>query len=145
MYARNDGTLFRFCRSKCHNNFKMKRNPRKVKWTKAYRAARGKDLTNDTTFELERKRNRPERYNRDVMQKTLKAMEKITAIRNRRESRFIANRLKERKTQERKLARKQLDQEIHLIKSPAAALASTSAEKIKTPVEKVRGRQAMKE
>ena len=47
------------------------REARKVKWTKAYRAAHGKDLTNDTTFELERKRNRPERYNRDVMQKTM--------------------------------------------------------------------------
>ncbi|QDZ21769.1 ribosomal protein L24 [Chloropicon primus] len=145
VFARNDGTVFRFCRSKCHNNFKMKRNPRKVKWTKAYRAAKGKDLTNDTTFELERKRNRPERYNRDVMQKTLKAMERITDIRNQRESRFIANRLKERKRQERKLARKQLDQEIHLVQSPAAAIASTSKEKLKTPVEKVRGRQKMQE
>ena len=99
-FVRNDSRVFRFCRSKCHKNFNMRRNPRKVKWTKAYRAARGKDLTNDTTFELERKRNRPERYNRDVMQKTLKAMEKITAIRNRRESRFIANRLKENKGEE---------------------------------------------
>ena len=147
VFARNDGTIFRFCRSKCHNNFMMKRNPRKVKWTKAYRAARGKDLTNDTTFELERKRNRPERYNRDTMQKTLKAMERITEIRNQRESRFIANRLKERKRQEKLQARKQLDQEIHLIKSPAATetVASTSKAKLKTPIEKVRGREKMQE
>eukprot|EP00216_Chloropicon_sp_CCMP2111_P002680 CAMPEP_0198242188 /NCGR_PEP_ID=MMETSP1446-20131203/12286_1 /TAXON_ID=1461542 ORGANISM="Unidentified sp, Strain CCMP2111" /NCGR_SAMPLE_ID=MMETSP1446 /ASSEMBLY_ACC=CAM_ASM_001112 /LENGTH=124 /DNA_ID=CAMNT_0043925487 /DNA_START=197 /DNA_END=571 /DNA_ORIENTATION=- len=117
----------------------MKRNPRKVKWTKAYRAARGKDLTNDTTFELERKRNRPERYNRETMQKTLKAMERITEIRNKRENRFIANRLKTRKKQERELARKTLDQEIHLVKSPAA-VKTKSADKVKTPVEKVRRR-----
>jgi hypothetical protein len=80
--------VFRFCRSKCHNNFKMKRNPRKVAWTKAYRAGHGKDLADDATFDLERRRNRPEKYNRIMVHKSVKAMKKILEIRSARQDRF---------------------------------------------------------
>ena len=36
LLVRNDGKLFRFCDSKCHRNFKMKRQGKKLKWTKLY-------------------------------------------------------------------------------------------------------------
>ena len=38
MYVRANGQTFYFCSHKCRANFlELKRNPRKVKWTKAYR------------------------------------------------------------------------------------------------------------
>ena len=82
-FVRNDSKIFRFCRSKCHKNFKMKRNPRKVKWTKAYRVLHGKDAATDSVFQFERKRNRPERYDRNVTQSTLRAMKKVEEVRVR--------------------------------------------------------------
>ncbi|KAG9127182.1 ATPase-activating ribosome biosynthesis protein [Ceratobasidium sp. 392] len=66
----------------------MKRNPRKVKWTKAFRKAAGKEMTIDSTFEFEKRRNIPVRYNRELIQTTLKAMQRVTEVRARRERAF---------------------------------------------------------
>ncbi|CAK9317241.1 unnamed protein product [Citrullus colocynthis] len=119
-FVRNDAKIFRFCRSKCHKNFKMKRNPRKVKWTKAYRRLHGKDMTQDSTFEFERKRNRPERYDRNLTEETLKAIKKIDKVRADRESRHIARRHQGKKAKELREAQKELDQSISLVKAPSA-------------------------
>ncbi|KAI3917552.1 hypothetical protein MKW98_021314 [Papaver atlanticum] len=109
-FVRNDASIFRFCRSKCHKNFKMKRNPRKVKWTKAYRRMHGKDMTKDSTFEFERKRNRPERYDRIRIEKTLEAMKEIVDIREKREIAHHKQRMMGNKSKMIKEARKELDQ-----------------------------------
>ncbi|XP_027068896.1 probable ribosome biogenesis protein RLP24 isoform X2 [Coffea arabica] len=128
--------IFRFCRSKCHKNFKMKRNPRKVKWTKAYRRLHGKDMTQDSTFEFERKRNKPERYDRNLAENTLKAIKKIDKVRVDREARHHAMRMKGKKAMERKEAAKELEQSIHMVKAPAALQqeASLTLPKIKVKV-----------
>ncbi|BFG34622.1 hypothetical protein CerSpe_208960 [Prunus speciosa] len=119
-FVRNDAKIFRFCRSKCHKNFKMKRNPRKVKWTKAYRRLRGKDMTQDSTFEFERKRNRPERYDRNLTKNTLKAIKKIDKVRIIREERHHEKRMKGKKAKENREAVKELEQSISLVKAPTA-------------------------
>ncbi|KAI9243555.1 ribosomal protein L24e-domain-containing protein [Phascolomyces articulosus] len=93
MFVRNDSKTFRFCRSKCHKNFKMKRNPRKVRWTKAFRKASGKEMVIDSTFEFEKRRNVPVRYDRNLMATTVKAMKRVQEIRAKRERVFYKNRM----------------------------------------------------
>merc|ERR1712039_1053634 len=88
MYVRNDGETFKFCRSKCHKSFKKKRDPRKVLWTKAYRQLTGRELCDNTTSNFERRRNRPEKFKRNIMIKTVHALLKIEAIRRTRKDRF---------------------------------------------------------
>lgn len=48
----------------------MKRNPRKVRWTKAFRKSAGKELAVDPAFEFEKRRNVPVVYNRATWTKT---------------------------------------------------------------------------
>jgi large subunit ribosomal protein L24e len=86
--------MFRFCRSKCHKNFKAKRNPRRVRWTKAYRKTHGKELVTDPVLEFEKHRDTAVRYNRDVWVNTIQAMEKIDEIKQDREGRFWQERMK---------------------------------------------------
>ncbi|KAJ7947943.1 Ribosome biogenesis protein [Quillaja saponaria] len=96
----------------------MKRNPRKVKWTKAYRRSHGKDMTQDSTFEFERKRNRPKRYDRNVKDNVLKAIPKIDKVRVDREATHHKNRMKGMKAKEQQEAAKELEQGIVLVKAP---------------------------
>ncbi|KAG0668199.1 ATPase-activating ribosome biosynthesis protein [Kluyveromyces marxianus] len=94
MFVRNDAKEFRFCRSKCHKAFKQRRNPRKLRWTKAFRKAAGKELAVDSTLTFAQRRNVPVRYNRELVATTLKAMSRIEEIRQRRERAFYKNRMK---------------------------------------------------
>jgi large subunit ribosomal protein L24e len=112
---RNDGKSFRFCRSKCHKNFKMKRNPRKLKWTKAYRKNAGKEMVVDSTLQFAARRNVPIRYDRELFAKTLKAMERISEIRTRRERIFYKKRMAGKRAREVASARKLVAENEHLL------------------------------
>lgn len=100
VFVRNDAKMFRFCRSKCHRLFKAKKNPRKVRWTKAFRKTHGKELVVDPVLDFEKQRDEAIRYNRNVWVDTVQAMEKIDEIKGKREERFYKQRMKA--TQERK-------------------------------------------
>src|SRR5882757_2277502 len=89
----------------------MKRNPRKVRWTKAFRKAAGKEMTivrwfsrseqtdaqlyynKDSTIDFEKRRNVPVRYDRELIQTTINAMKRIGEIKQRREHAFWKQRL----------------------------------------------------
>ncbi|CAL1126979.1 unnamed protein product [Cladocopium goreaui] len=118
MFVRNDCKTFRFCRSKCHKHFKMKHNPRKLKWTKAYRRARGKEMVVDSTFNFEKKRLTPTRYNRNLMVKTVRAMQIVERIRSVRKERFHKARLAAQLRKRQTSAQKEVARSAHLLEGP---------------------------
>lgn len=118
MFVRNDCKTFRFCRTKCRRLFQKKRNPRKLRWTKAFRKSHGKELVVDSTFEFERKRHVPVKYNRDLMATTLKAMKRVQEIRNAREERFYTQRMKVSKRIHNEDIIREIKQNLDLIASP---------------------------
>nr|CCA16110.1 ribosome biogenesis protein RLP24 putative [Albugo laibachii Nc14] len=120
-FVRNDSKVFRFCRSKCHKNFNRKRNPRKVKWTKSFRKAAGKEMALDTTYDFEKQRNRAVKYDRDLMNATIHAIQRVQDIKQRRDQDFHKNRMKAGKANERVRDLRELEQNISLIQ-PAAAI-----------------------
>lgn len=119
---RNDCKIFKFCRSKCHAAFKKKKNPRKTKWTKAYRKTVGKELAVDPSFEFEKRRNVPIKYNRELWNKTVEAMKKVENIRQRRQNLHIMQRLRKGRELEQERDIKEVQRDLSLIRSPAAGL-----------------------
>ncbi|WWC92367.1 uncharacterized protein L201_007324 [Kwoniella dendrophila CBS 6074] len=148
MFVRNDAKTFRFCSSKCHKNFKMKRNPRKVRWTKAFRRANGKEMVVDTTFEFEKRRNVPVRYDRELVATTLKAMERVAEIKAKREKAFWKNRMSGNAAKNARDAALSIEKHIELVQPRTSTIKSVAGleekEKIREKI-KVRaaGRKAM--
>ena len=112
--------VFKFCRAKCHRAFQKKRNPRKVKWTKASRKAAGKDLKVDATFEFEKRRNRPVRYDRDLMAATITTMKRVKEIQAARETRFHEQRFRGARASERAMQKAEIAAHVDLVR-PASA------------------------
>lgn len=121
-FVRNDSKMFRFCRSKCHKLFKRKRNPRTVRWTKSFRKAAGKELTVDPSFEFEKRRNVPVKYNRELWRRTMEAVKQVSEIRSRRESKFVMDRLLKGVEIERIADFVEVKKGLSVIQSPAAGL-----------------------
>merc|ERR1719163_2775100 len=115
MFVRNDCKTFRFCSSKCHKHFKMKHNPRKMKLTKTYRKARGKEMTLDSSFDFEKKRNVAVRYDRDLWIKTVQAMQRVSKIKTVRKERFHKHRLAAQVRNRQSTAEKEIARSQHLV------------------------------
>lgn len=111
----------------------MKRQPRKLKWTKTSRALRGKEMIVDQNLLLSqfaKRRNVPVKYDRNLVAATMKAIERIEEIRSRRERVYTRKRLSGKAQRE---AKKRQDLKIiaqgeHLIRKELADLEAARAE-----------------
>lgn len=74
----------------------------------------------DTTFEFEKRRNRPVKYDRDLMGKTIVAIQRVQEIKSKREERFHANRMKDAKKEKKQQARVEIEKSVEIL-APAVA------------------------
>ncbi|XP_037678451.1 probable ribosome biogenesis protein RLP24 [Choloepus didactylus] len=129
MFICNDCKVFRFCKSKCHKNFKKKHNPCKVKWTKAFQKAAGKELTVDNSFEFEKCTNESVKYQGELWNKTIDAMKRVEEIKQKHQAKFIMNRLKKNKELQKVQDIKEVKQNIHLFWASLAGKGKQLEEK----------------
>ncbi|MCJ1407774.1 ATPase-activating ribosome biosynthesis protein [Ptychographa xylographoides] len=130
----------------------MKRNPRKLKWTKAFRKSAGKEMVVDSTLTFAARRNVPVRYNRDHIETTLKAMERVSEIRARRERVFYKKRMAGNKERQREADRKLVAENEHLLPRQRAsermaeeALEGLDEQRIELPVLEEKRKQKVKQ
>lgn len=74
----------------------------------------------DSVFEFEKRRNRPIKYDRDLMGQTLQSMQKVREITEQREERLFQNRVKDSAVEKKKQARAEIEKSIDLL-APAVA------------------------
>lgn len=127
-FVRNDCKVFKFCRPKCHKAYVKKKNPRKTRWTKAFRKAAGKEMKVDATYEFEKRRNTPVRYDRDLVAATIGAIKRVGAIRAARDARFHAARMTGRAAAETAVRAATLTRHVALVAPAVVRAARTKAE-----------------
>jgi|TARA_A100001015_G_C14857574_1_gene658978 large subunit ribosomal protein L24e len=77
-------------------------------------------MTVDSTFEFEKRRNRPIRYNRETMGQTLQTMKRVSEIQTRRSALYYKTRMQVHEGAKRAQIRKEIKQGMHLI-APSGA------------------------
>lgn len=77
-------------------------------------------MTVDSTYEFEKRRNRPVKYNRETMESTLKAMKKVSEIQSKRQDMFFKMRMRAHKVTQREVIRAEIKKGIEIL-APAAA------------------------
>merc|ERR1711909_16423 len=114
---------------------KKKKNPRKAKWTKAFRKSAGKELAVDPSFEFEKRRNVPVKYDRELWANTVTAMQRVEEIKNKRQAHHIFQRMKLAKKIQKAKDIKEVERDLALIKSPAAGLKKANREAMEGEME----------
>lgn len=79
-----------------------------MRWTKAFRKVHGKEMTVDTTFEMEKRRNRPVKYDRELMGAALRAMQRASTVQEKRAALHYKNRMASHKVKAAESARKEI-------------------------------------
>ena len=74
----------------------------------------------DATFDFEKRRNRPVKYDRELVGTTLRAMQRVKEIQTRREEIYYKRRMKDAKSQQRAADKVELKTNIEML-APAAA------------------------
>jgi large subunit ribosomal protein L24e len=76
-------------------------------------------MTVDTTFEFEKRRNRPVRYNRETMTQTLNAMKRVSEVQQKRQDLFYKMRMRAHKGVQNEQIRAEIEKGVELL-APAA-------------------------
>lgn len=84
----------------------------------------------DSTFEFEKRRNVPVRYDRELMATTLKAMNRVLQIRQKRQNQFIKNRLVKDRVKEKEEQLREVHKNIDLLMAPAAPQRKVEMERL---------------
>lgn len=128
----------------------MKRQPRKLKWTKTHRALHGKEMLVDSNLLLSqfaKRRNIPVKYDRNLVAATVKAMERVEEIRKRRERAFTKKRLSGKMAREKRRAedRKVVMEGEHLIAKELRDRERAQTSELEKTTAKVVGKERLRQ